>query len=95
MTKLVRPRMSSSMARWISSSVRVSTFEVASSRMSAGRLARTARAIVTSWRWPWLRFVPSSLMTKSYPPASVWMKWSQRAAFAAASTSASVASGRP
>ena len=47
-TKLVRPMVSSSIARWISSSVRVSTEEVASSRISMGAFCSMARAMVKS-----------------------------------------------
>ncbi len=48
MTKLVRPCMSRSMARPISTSVRVSTLDVASSRMITGGLRRNTRAMVMS-----------------------------------------------
>ena len=64
-TKLVRPAMSLSMARWMRHSVRVSTFEVASSKMRMGLSARTARAMVKSWRWPWEMFVAPSSNSKS------------------------------
>ena len=48
MTKLVRPSRSRARARWISTSVRVSTELVASSRMRIAGSARNARAIVMS-----------------------------------------------
>ena len=46
--KLVRPSRSAFIACWTSSSVRVSTLLVASSRMSTAGLATKARAIVSS-----------------------------------------------
>ena len=48
MTNEVLPRMRLSMARWMRDSVRVSTDDVASSRMSMRRSARRARAMVRS-----------------------------------------------
>ena len=48
MTKLVRPWRSSAIACWISTSVRVSTELVASSRIRIAGSARNARAIVIS-----------------------------------------------
>ena len=48
MTKLVRPFVRASIAAWMVRSVRVSTFEVASSRMSMGASSIMARAMVTS-----------------------------------------------
>ena len=50
--KQVRPRMRRSIAFWMSSSVRVSTLDVASSRISSSRCARSARAMVSSCFWP-------------------------------------------
>ncbi len=47
-TKLVRPFISRAIARWMSTSVRVSTELVASSRMRIRGSARNARAIVSS-----------------------------------------------
>ena len=47
-TKLVRPRMSASMARPMASSVRVSTLDVASSRMRIAGLLSSTRAMVSS-----------------------------------------------
>ena len=65
MTKEVRPAIRLSIAFWMRSSVRVSTLEVASSRISMRRSARMARAIVSSWRWPWLMLLASSLISVS------------------------------
>ena len=63
--KLVRPRMRFAMALWMRCSVRVSTLEVASSRMRMGRSARIARAMVRSCFCPWEMLVASS-------PSSIW-----------------------
>jgi len=52
MTKLVRPDRSCSRAFWMKRSVRVSTLEVASSRMRMRGSARAARAIAINWRCP-------------------------------------------
>ena len=52
MMKQVRPRMRRSIAFWMSSSVRVSTLDVASSRISSSRCASRARAMVSSCFWP-------------------------------------------
>ena len=52
MTKLVRPAMRASMAWTMACSVRVSTLEVASSRMRMAGSHSIARAMVSSWRWP-------------------------------------------
>ena len=59
MTKVVRPYIRPSMPCWTSISVRVSMEEVASSRISTGGSATAARAMASSWRWPWLRLAPS------------------------------------
>ena len=64
-TNDVRSERSAAIACWSSSSVRVSTEEVASSRISSAGSERKARAIVTSWRSPADRFEPSSSMTVS------------------------------
>ena len=58
MTKLVRCDRRAAIACWISTSVRVSTELVASSRMRIGRSARNARAIVISCRSPALTELP-------------------------------------
>ena len=60
-TKVVRPRMSWSMPRPMSISVRVSMLEVASSRMSTGGSATAARAMARSCRCPCERFAPSEV----------------------------------
>ena len=52
MMKHVLPRIRRSMAFWMRSSVRVSTLDVASSRISSSRCARSARAMVSSCFWP-------------------------------------------
>ena len=49
-TNDVRPSIRLSMAFWMRSSVRVSTLEVASSRISMRLSAKMARAMVSSWR---------------------------------------------
>ena len=64
-TKLVRCERSAAMACWISTSVRVSTELVASSRMRMAGSARNARAMVSSCFSPALRLVPSSSSTVS------------------------------
>ena len=64
MTKLVRPRISSSIACWILSSVRVSTLEVASSKMSIGLSAIIARAMVICC------FCPCERLTWSFSTVS-------------------------
>src|SRR5690242_3373405 len=61
MMKLVRSRRNSPMARWINSSVRVSTELVASSRTSSCGRASTARAMVISCFSPALMLPPPSL----------------------------------
>jgi len=63
MTKLVRPCINRSRLRWIRASVRVSTLEVASSRIRMAGSARIARAIASNWRWPWLRLPARSVST--------------------------------
>jgi hypothetical protein len=65
MTNDVRPRISPVMARWMSTSVRVSTDEVASSRIRIGGSARKARAIVSSCFSPADTLVASSSSTVS------------------------------
>ena len=64
-TKLVRPCRSDDIACWISTSVRVSTELVASSRIRIAGSDRNARAIVMSCFSPAERFEPSSSMTVS------------------------------
>ena len=65
MTNVVRPFIRPAIARWMRTSVRVSTDDVASSRMRIGGSARNARAIVRSCFSPAERFVASSSMTVS------------------------------
>ena len=65
MTNVVRPSISRRIARWMSTSVRVSTELVASSRMSIGGSARNARAMVSSCFSPADRLVASSSMSVS------------------------------
>ncbi len=64
-TKLVRPTRSAFMASWMSTSVRVSTELVASSRMRMAGWARKARAMVSSCFCPALMLSPSSSMMVS------------------------------
>ena len=65
MTKLVRSVRSADIACCTSRSVRVSTDDVASSRMSRSGSDRNARAMVTSCFSPALMLLPSSSMTVS------------------------------
>ena len=65
MTKLVRSERRFDIACWSSSSVRVSTDEVASSRMSSAGSERKARAMVMSCRSPALMLSASALSTVS------------------------------
>ena len=94
-TKLVRFSMMASIARTMACSVRVSTDEVASSRIRIAGSQSMARAMVSSCRWPWLTFSASDVSTVSYPSGSVLTKKSTCAARAAASISSRVASGFP
>ena len=95
MTNDVRPRSRFFTALPISISVRVSTEEVASSRISTAGLQQRTRAIVSSCRCPTEIFSASLSSGVSYPPGRVRMKKSARAAFAAATISSRVASGLP
>ena len=65
MTKLVRSARSAFIASWISTSVRVSTELVASSRMRIAGCDRKARAMVSSCFCPALMLSPSSSITVS------------------------------
>ena len=65
MTNEVRSVRSAAIACCTSSSVRVSTDEVASSRMSSDGLAMNARAMVMSWRSPAETLPPSASITVS------------------------------
>lgn len=53
---------SARMLRWMRASVAMSTAEVASSRMRILGRETMARARQRSWRWPWERLSPPSLM---------------------------------
>ncbi|MNV94042.1 hypothetical protein D3C71_1887970 [compost metagenome] len=94
-TKLVLPFIKVRMADWMCISVRVSMLLVASSRIRMAGSARMARAMVRSWRCPWLRLLPSAASTVLYPLGSLRMKLSALASLAAAMTSSSVASSLP
>ena len=74
MTKLVRPLISAFIALPISTSVRVSTLEVASSRIRIGGLHRKTRAMVSSWRCPAERLAASLSSMVSYPCGMVRIK---------------------
>ena len=65
MTKLVRSERSAAIARCTSTSVRVSTELVASSRISNAGSARKARAMVINCFSPALTLLPSSSITVS------------------------------
>ena len=88
-TKLVRPFVSSSMARWIKTSVRVSTEEVASSRISMGAFWSIARAMVRSCFCP-AEMPALSESTVSNPCGSEWMSLSSPHARQTASSCSSV-----
>ena len=92
MTKEVRCSMSWSMAAWIFCSVRVSTEEVASSRMSMGLSAIMARAMVSCCFCPWERLT-WSLRIVSYPLGRVRMKWCRPTALQAFSMVSSLTPG--
>ena len=94
-TSVVRSAISRSMPSSMCFSVRVSTEEVASSRIRMGALEMAARAMLRSCLWPWLRFAPSPSIMVSYPFSSRMMKEWALAVFAACSTSSSVASSLP
>jgi hypothetical protein len=66
----VRFARSAFIASWMSTSVRVSTELVASSRIRIAGSARNARAIVISCFSPALTLSPSSSITVSYPSGS-------------------------
>ena len=88
-TKLVRSVRSAAMAFCTSSSVRVSTELVASSRISSEGLRTSARAISSRWRWPPLRSRAPSCNGASSPPwrpaTTSSMAASRRAACSASS----------
>jgi hypothetical protein len=95
MTKLVRSVRSADIACCTSSSVRVSTELVASSRISSAGFARKARAMVMSCFSPALRLPASASSTVSYPSGSECTNRSTYVAVAAATTSSRVAPGFP
>ena len=65
MSSVVRPRITSRSAAWISASTRASTAEVASSRSSSRGSVSSARASATRCRWPPERVRPCSPTTVS------------------------------
>ncbi len=77
------------------SSVRASTAEVASSSTSTRGSVSRARASARRWRWPPERLRPPSPRRVSYPSGMAMTNSWASAARAAATTSSSVASGRP
>ncbi len=76
-------------------SVRVSIEDVASSRISIGGRQSITRVMHSSCFCPCDRLPPSSVITVSYPIGRRLIKLCACAAFAAATTSSSVASGLP
>ncbi len=91
----VRPRISRPRASRIASSDSLSSAEVASSSSRIGASLRNARAMATRWRCPPESLMPRSPTMVEMPLGMPSMKLMQRAATAAARTSASLASGRP
>src|SRR5699024_839453 len=69
-TTEVRPCCSFANASWMSASVRVSTDDVASSRISRRGLDKNARAMVSNWRSPVEMASESRLTSVSYPLGS-------------------------
>ncbi len=65
MIKLVRPSIRRSIARWMEISVRVSTLEVASSKIRILGSDTIVRAMVRSCFCPWLMLLASSFSTVS------------------------------
>ncbi|MNL58239.1 hypothetical protein D3C87_1818610 [compost metagenome] len=68
---------------------------VASSRMRMEGFASITRAMANSCRCPWLRLLPFSASSLSYPSGIRRIKASALASRAASIISPSVASGRP
>jgi hypothetical protein len=64
-TRPVRPFSSTASAFWMSCSVWLSMLAVASSRTRIGASATSARAKLTSWRWPIDRLLPRSVSSVS------------------------------
>jgi hypothetical protein len=94
-TNDVRPVRRVFIARWISTSVRVSTELVASSRIRMLGSARNARAIVISCFSPADTLEPSSSITVSMPSGRVLTKWFTCAAAAASATVSGVGWSAP
>ena len=94
-TKLVRPFSIRSMPLWMAASESESRELVASSMIMMAGSAQMARAMLMRCFCPTERATPSSPIRVSYPRGSPWMKSWISAAFAAATTSSSVAAGRP
>lgn len=95
MTTVVRPWATTLMALLTLASVAKSRLEVASSSKRIAGSTSSARARAISWRWPVDNDLPLSLTRCKYPPASPATSSCAPTARAAASTSASVASGLP
>ena len=93
-TITVRPRVSSFMTAVIAASFSPSRAEVISSSSRMGASLIKARAMETRWRSPPDSFKPPCPTWVSHPSGRDAITWSSRAARAAASSSASVASGR-
>ena len=72
MEVFVRSCRSAAIACWTSTSVRVSTELVASSRISSAGSARNALAMVSNCFSPALMLLPSSSISVSYPSGNEW-----------------------
>ena len=92
---VVRPTISRSSACWISSSVSVSTDEVASSRIRIGASLSTALAIDRRCFCPPESFTPRSPIRVSYPSARASINPCGIGDPGGVDHSCSVASGRP
>ena len=92
MIKLVLPFIRLSIADCICISVLVSIELVASSNINILGSANITLAIVSNCFWPADMLVDSSLINELYPFGNVFIKWWTCAAFAASTTSVSVAS---
>lgn len=91
-TKLVRFSVTVSIAFWIWASVRVSTLEVASSRITTGGFAKMIRAMVNNCCCPCDNAPFSLEIIVSYPWGRVRIKWSHWAILAASIISSREAS---
>lgn len=69
-TMLVRFFMIARMVFWMALSVRVSTLEVALSRIRMFGSATNARAMASSWCCPWLMLAPEAVSIMSLPCGS-------------------------